>query len=83
MFQRPLGTHLEKLRRAGKDLSRGFSAPIRSLLAIGIRRPGIAAAVVVGLGAEHHAPLTANRQGALPEIKAGAVKAALPRLLGW
>ena len=36
----------------------------------------------MSLWAEHHPALAADRQRALPQIKAGAVQTALPRLLG-
>lgn len=72
----------EKLRIAANDLCSGLGHPIRLGLAIGVRRPVVAAPVVVGLWAEHHPASAADRQRSLPEVKAASVQAALPWLAG-
>ena len=72
---------LEELWVTANDLCRRLSHPIGLGLAVGVGRPAVALAVVVSLWAEHHPALAADRQRALPQIKAGAIEAPLPWLL--
>ena len=72
---------LEELRSTTDNLGSWLSHPIRLVLAVVVWLPAVAFAVVVGLWAEHHAALAADRQRSLPQVKAGAVQTALPRLL--
>ena len=77
----PSDPPLEKPRIAANDLRGGLGHPIGLGLAVGVRRPAVALAVVVSLWAKHHPSLAADRQRSLPEVKAAAVQAPLPRLL--
>ena len=66
---------------AANDVGSRFGAPVGLLFAVVVRRPVVAAPAVVGLWAEHHPALAADRQGALPQVEAGAIEAPLPGLL--
>ena len=59
----------QELRVATNDLGSGFRTPVGLALAVVVRLPAVALAVVVSLRTEHHAPLAADRQGALPQIR--------------
>ena len=61
---------LKELRATASDLRYWLGAPVGLPLAVVVGLPAIAIAVVVGLRAEHHPSLAADRQGVLPEIKA-------------
>ena len=68
---------------ASNDFGGRFGAPVGSGFAVSIGRPAVAAAVVVGLRRQHHFSGLAAGKRSLPELKAFAVKAALPWLFGW
>ena len=68
---------------ASNDLGGRFGAPVGPGVAVGIRCPAVAAAVVVGLRRQHHFSGLAAGKRSFPELKACAVKAALPWLFGW
>ena len=73
---------LEKFRVTANVLRCWFGAPIRLELAVVVGLPAVALAVVMSPWTEYRAALAADRQRALPEVKAAAVKTALPWLLG-
>ena len=68
---------------ASNDRGGWFGAPVGPRFAVGIRCPAVAAAVVMGLRRQHHFSGLAAGKRSLPELKAFAVKAALPWLFGW
>ena len=68
---------------ASNDRGGRFGAPVGPRFAVGIRCPAVAAAVVVGLRRQHHFSGLAAGKRSFPELKACAVKAALPWLFGW
>ena len=55
---------------AANDLCWRFSHPIRLGLAVGARLPAVAPAVVVSTGLERHPVLAADRQRAVPLVRA-------------
>ena len=59
-----------------------ISHPIRLGLPVGVGLSAVAAPLLVSLWAEHHAALAADRQRALPKVKAAAMETPLPRLRG-